>query len=169
MYNILYMESFRKQSDVRRRRSLQRVKRTRAPPPPAGATPPAGPARGGASYAPATRTILKECGKSHTFLAGNLIRFWREISFVFGGKSHTCLAGKIWQGFLLAGNLTRLSFWREIWQGFLFGGKFDKFCGNFRKFCAKFGNVCWETWQDCDRVVDKILVRSWQAFNGKMV
>jgi hypothetical protein len=94
-------------------------------------------------------------------LAGNLIRFWREISYVLGGKF-----GK---AFFLAGTLTRLSFWREIWQGFLFGGKFDKFGGNSRNFGAKLEKICRETWLACGWVVDKILVRSWQAFNGKMV
>jgi hypothetical protein len=118
-------DSCRRQSNVCRRRSLQQVRRTRAPPPPAGATPPAGLARGGASSAPATRTILKECGKSHTILAGKI---WQ--GFLFGGKFD--------KAFFLAGNLTRLSFWREIGQGFLFDEKFDKFGGNFRKFGALF-------------------------------
>jgi hypothetical protein len=55
-------------------------------------------------------------GKSHSFLAGNLIRFWREISYVFGGKNLTRLSfgGKFDKALFLAGNLTRLSFWREI-------------------------------------------------------
>ncbi len=100
-----------------RRRSLQQVRRTRAPPPPVGATPPAGLARGGASSAPATRTILKECGKSHTFLAGNLSRFWRE--------THTFLAGNLTRLSFLAGNLTSLAEISEsLAQNFV--GKLDK-------------------------------------------
>jgi hypothetical protein len=130
------------------------VRRTRAPPPPAGATPPAGLARGGASSAPATPTILKECGKSHTFLAGKI---WQ--GFIFGGKFD--------KSFFLAGTLTRRSFWREIIQSFLFGGKFDKafflagkltslaeisenFAQNLKTFVGKL-----------DKIATELLIRFW--------